>query len=174
MCILIIFSCSINSVLKVTRAVINAIRFVQFCLSCVFLFCRYNNYDRSVINTVPRDVVRRWYTAHRQLTAELRRPDNELWVKLKPGQGIVVGRIWSLKKQAIKTTSLFLFAFDIMRDKRIAKYMNAWSRIVMSFLYSSFENVNGNPEHISKTSKWSAWTIYFMPSYVSYWQVKGL
>lgn len=55
-------------------------------LSCVFLFCRYNNYDRSVINTVPRDVVRRWYTAHRQLTAELRRPDNELWVKLKPGK----------------------------------------------------------------------------------------
>ncbi|KTF83959.1 hypothetical protein cypCar_00038146 [Cyprinus carpio] len=51
---------------------------------------RYNNYDRSVINTVPHDVVRRWYTAHRQLTAELRRPDNELWVKLKPGKVLFI------------------------------------------------------------------------------------
>lgn len=48
--------------------------------------CRYNNYDRAVFNTVPHDVVRRWYRAHRALTAELRRPDNELWVKLKPGK----------------------------------------------------------------------------------------
>uniref|UniRef100_A0A674GRJ8 Trimethyllysine dioxygenase, mitochondrial n=1 Tax=Taeniopygia guttata TaxID=59729 RepID=A0A674GRJ8_TAEGU len=47
---------------------------------------RYNNYDRAVFNTVPHDVVRRWYRAHRALTAELRRPDNELWVKLKPGK----------------------------------------------------------------------------------------
>lgn len=39
-----------------------------------------------MINTVPHDVVRRWYHAHRALTAELRRPDNELWVKLKPGK----------------------------------------------------------------------------------------
>uniref|UniRef100_A0A8C2PLS4 Trimethyllysine dioxygenase, mitochondrial n=2 Tax=Cyprinus carpio TaxID=7962 RepID=A0A8C2PLS4_CYPCA len=51
---------------------------------------RYNNYDRSVINTVPHDVVRRWYTAHRQLSAELRRPDNELWVKLKPGKVLFI------------------------------------------------------------------------------------
>lgn len=47
---------------------------------------RYNNYDRAVINTVPYDTVRRWYTAHRALTTELRRPENELWVKLKPGK----------------------------------------------------------------------------------------
>lgn len=47
---------------------------------------RYNNYDRAVINTAPHDVVRRWYVAHRKLTAELRRPENELWVKLKPGK----------------------------------------------------------------------------------------
>ncbi|XP_016410858.1 trimethyllysine dioxygenase, mitochondrial-like [Sinocyclocheilus rhinocerous] len=51
---------------------------------------RYNNYDRSVINTVPHDEVRRWYAAHRQLTAELRRPDNELWVKLKPGKVLFI------------------------------------------------------------------------------------
>ncbi|KFO53698.1 hypothetical protein N302_09521 [Corvus brachyrhynchos] len=51
---------------------------------------RYNNYDRAVINTVPHDVVRRWYHAHRALTAELRRPDNELWVKLKPGKALFV------------------------------------------------------------------------------------
>lgn len=56
-----------------------------------FFFSRYNNYDRAVINTVPYDVVNRWYTAHRTLTTELRRPENELWVKLKPGK---VG-LWS-------------------------------------------------------------------------------
>ncbi|XP_051534293.1 trimethyllysine dioxygenase, mitochondrial-like [Myxocyprinus asiaticus] len=51
---------------------------------------RYNNYDRSVINTVPHDVVQRWYAAHRQLTTELRRPENELWVKLKPGKVLFI------------------------------------------------------------------------------------
>ncbi|XP_064227589.1 trimethyllysine dioxygenase, mitochondrial isoform X3 [Aotus nancymaae] len=51
---------------------------------------RYNNYDRSVINTVPYDVVHRWYAAHRTLTAELRRPENEFWVKLKPGRVLFI------------------------------------------------------------------------------------
>ncbi|XP_035753930.1 trimethyllysine dioxygenase, mitochondrial [Egretta garzetta] len=51
---------------------------------------RYNNYDRAVINTVPYDVVHRWYAAHRTLTAELRRPENELWVKLKPGKALFI------------------------------------------------------------------------------------
>ncbi|CAM4672680.1 hypothetical protein PO909_008648 [Leuciscus waleckii] len=51
---------------------------------------RYNNYDRSVMNTVAHDVVRRWYTAHRELTTELRRPENELWVKLKPGKVLFI------------------------------------------------------------------------------------
>ncbi|XP_008294154.1 trimethyllysine dioxygenase, mitochondrial [Stegastes partitus] len=51
---------------------------------------RYNNYDRGVINTVPHDAVRRWYVAHRELTTELRRPENELWVKLTPGKVIFI------------------------------------------------------------------------------------
>ncbi|XP_077141554.1 trimethyllysine dioxygenase, mitochondrial [Ranitomeya variabilis] len=51
---------------------------------------RYNNYDRAVINTVPYDLVRRWYSAHRTLTTELRKPENELWVKLKPGKVLFV------------------------------------------------------------------------------------
>ncbi|XP_034745115.1 trimethyllysine dioxygenase, mitochondrial [Etheostoma cragini] len=51
---------------------------------------RYNNYDRSVINTIPHDLVQRWYEAHRELTAELRRPENELWVKLTPGKVIFI------------------------------------------------------------------------------------
>ncbi|XP_068585594.1 trimethyllysine dioxygenase, mitochondrial [Cebidichthys violaceus] len=51
---------------------------------------RYNNYDRSVINTIPHDVVQRWYVAHRELTTELRRPKNELWVKLTPGKVIFI------------------------------------------------------------------------------------
>lgn len=55
----------------------------------VFFFLssnRYNNYDRSVINTVPHDVVKQWYVAHRELTTVLRQPENELWVKLTPGK----------------------------------------------------------------------------------------
>ncbi|KAM9348925.1 trimethyllysine dioxygenase, mitochondrial [Symphorus nematophorus] len=51
---------------------------------------RYNNYDRSVINTIPHDVVQRWYVAHRELTTELRRPENELWVKLTPGKVVFI------------------------------------------------------------------------------------
>ncbi|KAM4665147.1 trimethyllysine dioxygenase, mitochondrial [Discoglossus pictus] len=51
---------------------------------------RYNNYDRAVINTVPYNIVHRWYSAHRILTNELRRPENELWVKLKPGKVLFV------------------------------------------------------------------------------------
>ncbi|XP_006876908.1 PREDICTED: trimethyllysine dioxygenase, mitochondrial [Chrysochloris asiatica] len=51
---------------------------------------RYNNYDRAVINTVPYDVVHRWYAAHRTLTKELRRPENEFWVKLKPGRVLFI------------------------------------------------------------------------------------
>ncbi|CAG5877149.1 unnamed protein product [Menidia menidia] len=51
---------------------------------------RYNNYDRSVINTVAHDTVRQWYAAHRELTKELRRPENELWVKLSPGKVIFI------------------------------------------------------------------------------------
>ncbi|XP_068615736.1 trimethyllysine dioxygenase, mitochondrial-like, partial [Brachionichthys hirsutus] len=46
---------------------------------------RYNNFDRSVLNTVPHNLVQQWYVAHRDLTTELRRPENELWVKLTPG-----------------------------------------------------------------------------------------
>ncbi|XP_029785585.1 trimethyllysine dioxygenase, mitochondrial [Suricata suricatta] len=51
---------------------------------------RYNNYDRAVISTVPYDVVHRWYIAHRTLTIELRRPENEFWVKLKPGRVLFI------------------------------------------------------------------------------------
>ncbi|CAG01566.1 unnamed protein product, partial [Tetraodon nigroviridis] len=51
---------------------------------------RYNNYDRAAINTIPHDLVQRWYAAHRDLTTELRRPENELWVKLTPGRVIFI------------------------------------------------------------------------------------
>ncbi|XP_007545948.1 trimethyllysine dioxygenase, mitochondrial [Poecilia formosa] len=51
---------------------------------------RYNNYDRSVMNTMPHDTIRRWYVAHRELTTELRWPENELWVKLTPGKVIFI------------------------------------------------------------------------------------
>lgn len=66
----------------------------MWAASYLYFTFRYNNYDRAVINTVPYDVVHRWYAAHRTLTTELRRPENELWVKLKPGKvGLGVGRL---------------------------------------------------------------------------------
>ncbi len=34
-----------------------------------------------------------------------------------------LGRIWSFKKQAMKKIKPIFVAFDIMRDKHIAKYM---------------------------------------------------
>ncbi|KAJ3589430.1 hypothetical protein NHX12_010275 [Muraenolepis orangiensis] len=51
---------------------------------------RYNNYDRSPIDTAPQDVIKRWYQAHRLLTDELRKPENELWVKLTPGKVVFI------------------------------------------------------------------------------------
>ncbi|CAL8267299.1 unnamed protein product [Merluccius merluccius] len=51
---------------------------------------RYNNYDRSPIDTAPHDVIKQWYDAHRLLTAELRKPENELWVKLTPGKVVFI------------------------------------------------------------------------------------
>ncbi|XP_075876387.1 trimethyllysine dioxygenase, mitochondrial [Nelusetta ayraudi] len=51
---------------------------------------RYNNYDRAVINTVTHNLVQSWYVAHRELTTELRRPENELWLKLTPGKVIFI------------------------------------------------------------------------------------
>ncbi|XP_053703318.1 trimethyllysine dioxygenase, mitochondrial [Synchiropus splendidus] len=51
---------------------------------------RYNDYDRTVIDSAPHDVVQQWYSAHRLLATELRRPENQLWVKLSPGQVIFV------------------------------------------------------------------------------------
>ncbi|CAL8402041.1 unnamed protein product [Boreogadus saida] len=51
---------------------------------------RYNNYDRAPIDTAPPEEVRRWYAAHRLLTARLRDPGNELWVKLTPGRVVFI------------------------------------------------------------------------------------
>ncbi|KAM6907427.1 trimethyllysine dioxygenase, mitochondrial [Xenentodon cancila] len=51
---------------------------------------RYNNYDRSVMNTIAHDTVQRWYVAHRELTDELRQPENELWLKLNPGKVLFI------------------------------------------------------------------------------------
>lgn len=51
---------------------------------------RYNNYDRAVINTVSHNMVQRWYEAHRELTSELRKEENELWVKLTPGKVLFI------------------------------------------------------------------------------------
>ncbi|KAK0142533.1 Trimethyllysine dioxygenase, mitochondrial [Merluccius polli] len=50
----------------------------------------YNNYDRSPIDTAPPNVIKQWYEAHRLLTAELRKPENELWVKLTPGKVVFI------------------------------------------------------------------------------------
>ena len=82
-----------GQVISIGKAYIKLLNKQQMSLTCVWgdlsfsqFHLRYNNYDRAVINTVPYDVVHRWYTAHRTLTIELRKPENEFWVKLKPGR----------------------------------------------------------------------------------------
>ncbi|XP_043913597.1 trimethyllysine dioxygenase, mitochondrial isoform X3 [Protopterus annectens] len=52
--------------------------------------CGYNNYDRTPLNIVAYDIIKRWYKAHRHLTTELRKPENELWIKLKPGKVLFI------------------------------------------------------------------------------------
>lgn len=64
---------------------------------------------------IPHDLVQRWYAAHRDLTTELRRPENELWVKLTPG------RVRNPKESqhlcpSSTTNTLFSFLGDFYRQ----------------------------------------------------------
>ncbi|XP_068188284.1 trimethyllysine dioxygenase, mitochondrial-like [Antennarius striatus] len=46
---------------------------------------RYNN-SRKLINTVPHYLLQQWYVAVNDLSTELRRPENQLLLKLTPGR----------------------------------------------------------------------------------------
>ncbi|KAM9234710.1 LOW QUALITY PROTEIN: trimethyllysine dioxygenase, mitochondrial-like [Dugong dugon] len=76
---------------------------------------RSNNYDQAVINTVPYDVIHRWFTAH-ALTVELRRPENELWVKLKPGRTLFIDNWRVLHGRESFTGYRQLCGFYLTRD----------------------------------------------------------
>lgn len=104
---------------------------------CFFFYPRYNNFDRSVINTVPHDVVQRWYMAHRELTTELRRPENELWVKLSPGKvsftslQISAFRKAQASKQKYKCLSKGQFEMidlQLQRDWKANREIYMWSK----------------------------------------------
>lgn len=47
---------------------------------------RWNNDDRATLPTDHPEAVRRFYAAARKWVEVLRRPENEVWVKLQPGR----------------------------------------------------------------------------------------
>ena len=51
---------------------------------------RYNHYDRAPVSSVPQEQIPALYEALGLLTKEIRRPENEHWVKLKPGMVLFV------------------------------------------------------------------------------------
>lgn len=101
-----------------------------FVLFLIWFHNRYNNYDRSVINTVPHNLVQRWYVAHRQLTTILRRPENELWLKLTPGK---VGTLIDLLM--IDPFWLHLYA---NQTQVILKLPNHWKSTLHTLIFLRF------------------------------------
>ncbi|CAM9146406.1 unnamed protein product, partial [Lampetra fluviatilis] len=54
------------------------------------LMMRYNNYDRLSLALSGHEEARRWYRAHRHLTALLRQPSTEAWFQLQPGTVLLI------------------------------------------------------------------------------------
>lgn len=54
------------------------------------LMMRYNNYDRVSLSVSGHEEARRWYRAHRHLTALLRQPGTEAWLQLQPGTVLLI------------------------------------------------------------------------------------
>ncbi|XP_032835009.2 trimethyllysine dioxygenase, mitochondrial [Petromyzon marinus] len=50
----------------------------------------YNNYDRVSLAVSGHEEARRWYHAHRHLTALLRQPSTEAWFQLQPGTVLLI------------------------------------------------------------------------------------
>nr|XP_022336473.1 trimethyllysine dioxygenase, mitochondrial-like isoform X2 [Crassostrea virginica] len=51
---------------------------------------RFNPYDRSPLHTVPPDQIKQFYKSYAALTKEIRKTENEVWLKLKPGMVLFV------------------------------------------------------------------------------------
>lgn len=51
---------------------------------------RFNPYDRSPLHTVPPDQIKKFYKSYAALTEEIRKPEGEVWLKLKPGMVLFV------------------------------------------------------------------------------------
>lgn len=60
-----------------------------------FVYFRFNLYDRSVMRTLPQIEMPQFYKDLRLLTAEIQKPSNEWWFKLKPGT-VVIFNNWRL------------------------------------------------------------------------------
>ncbi|KAJ1102403.1 hypothetical protein NDU88_007453 [Pleurodeles waltl] len=82
---------------------------------------RYNNFDRCSISSVPYDVVHRWYRAHRSFTTEIRRPENQLFLKLNPGMVLLVDNWRLLHGRESFTGSRRLFGYFLFRDDLLNK-----------------------------------------------------
>ncbi|XP_061183408.1 trimethyllysine dioxygenase, mitochondrial-like [Saccostrea echinata] len=51
---------------------------------------RFNPYDRSPLHTVPPEQIKEFYKSYAALTEEIRKTENEVWLKLKPGMVLFV------------------------------------------------------------------------------------
>lgn len=123
---------------------------------------RYNNFDRSVINTVPHDVVQRWYMAHRELTTELRRPENELWVKLSPGK--------------VSFTSLHFFFFflkslHLEKPKPENKSINASPKVSLKWSIYSFSVIEKQTERFTCDLRISPSLVFHEVIFIDNWRV---
>lgn len=128
---------------------------------CFFFYPRYNNFDRSVINTVPHDVVQRWYMAHRELTTELRRPENELWVKLSPGK--------------VSFTSLHFFFFfkslHLEKPKPVNKSINASLKVSLKWSIYSFSVIEKQTERFTCDLRISPSLVFHEVIFIDNWRV---
>ncbi|XP_078520607.1 trimethyllysine dioxygenase, mitochondrial-like [Lissotriton helveticus] len=82
---------------------------------------RFNNFDRCPISSVPYDVVHRWYRAHRSFTNEIRRPENQLFMKLNPGMVLLVDNWRILHGRESFTGSRRLFGYFLFRDDLLSR-----------------------------------------------------
>lgn len=77
---------------------------------------RYNPYDRSPLYTLPPDLQKEFYIAYENLGTEIRNPDNELWVKLRPGMVLFIDNWRVLHGRAAFTGRRWVSGCYLPRD----------------------------------------------------------
>ena len=81
-------------------------------------------YDRAPVNTLPANEVRQFYESYEKLGREIRNPDNEFWLKLRPDMVLFVDNWRVLHGRAAFTGSRHVSGLYLPRDDWIAKARN--------------------------------------------------